>query len=118
MSINKTHAFSEGANGFQISPHLQELLLHRCPDCFILFCTTVLCADSIFTDQVALKKWTDKQKELLLQSKVTKVIGNIKRKNCESKDALSIINYYVTNAYRMDYQRYKNIGAGIIEFAN
>ena len=71
-------------------------------------------ASSIFTDQVALKKWTDKQKGPLLQSKVTKVIGNIKRKNCESKDALSIINYYTTNAYRMDYQRYKNIGAGIV----
>ena len=69
---------------------------------------------SIFTDQVALKKWTDKQKELILQSKVTKVISNIKRKNYESKDALSIINYYTTNAYRMEYQRYKNIGAGII----
>jgi hypothetical protein len=41
-------------------------------------------------------------------------IGNIKRKNCESKDTLSIINYYTTNAYRMEYQRYKNIGAGII----
>ncbi|MEJ7586134.1 MAG: UPF0236 family protein [Ferruginibacter sp.] len=71
-------------------------------------------ASTIFTDQGALKKWTDKQKELLLQSKVTKVISNIKRQNCESKDALSIINYYATNAYRMNYQAYKYIGDGII----
>ncbi|MEO7768502.1 MAG: UPF0236 family protein [Ferruginibacter sp.] len=71
-------------------------------------------ASTVFTDQAALKKWTDKQKELLLQSEITKVISNIKRKNCESKEALSIINYYTNNAYRMDYQRYKNIGAGII----
>ena len=28
MSINKAHAFFEGANGFQISPHLQELLVY------------------------------------------------------------------------------------------
>ncbi len=28
VSINKTHSFSEGANGFQISPHLQELLVY------------------------------------------------------------------------------------------
>lgn len=28
ISISKTHSFSEGANGFQISPHLQELLVY------------------------------------------------------------------------------------------
>lgn len=71
-------------------------------------------ARTIFSDEAALKKWTDKQKELLLQSKVTKVISNIKKQNSESEDALSIINYYTTNAHRMDYQQYKNIGAGII----
>ena len=71
-------------------------------------------ARTIFTGEAAQKKWTDKQKELLLQSKVTKVISNIKKQNCESEDALSIINYYTNNVHRMDYQRYKNIGAGII----
>ena len=71
-------------------------------------------ARTIFTNEASLKKWTDKQKELLLQSKVTKNISNIKKQNCESEDALSIINYYTTNAHRMDYQQYKNIGAGII----
>ena len=71
-------------------------------------------ASTVFTNEVALKKWTDKQKELLLKSKITKVISNIKKQNCESKEALSIINYYTNNAYRMDYLRYKNIGAGII----
>ncbi len=53
-------------------------------------------ANTIFTDEAALKKWTDKQKELLLQTKVTKVIRDIKRKNCESKDALLLINYYTS----------------------
>jgi hypothetical protein len=71
-------------------------------------------AKTIFTDEAALKKWTDKQKELLLQSKVMKVIGNIKRKGCESKEALTLLNYYTSNAERMDYKTYKNIGAGLI----
>jgi hypothetical protein len=71
-------------------------------------------AHTVFSDGAALKKWTDKQKELLLQSKVMKVIDNIKRQNCESKEALSLISYYTNNAYRMDYKAYKNIGAGLI----
>jgi hypothetical protein len=71
-------------------------------------------AHTVFTNEAQLKKWTDKQKELLLQSKVTKVIANIRRKNSKSAAAQLLINYYTTNAYRMDYQQYKNIGAGII----
>jgi hypothetical protein len=71
-------------------------------------------ANTIITDEAELKKWTEKQKELLLQSKVTEVIENIKQKDSESQVALSLINYYTNNAYRMDYQCYKNIGAGII----
>jgi Uncharacterised protein family (UPF0236) len=67
-----------------------------------------------FSDEVKRKKWTDKQKELLLQSKVTTVIKNIKRQNSESKEALLLINYYTNNACRMDYKRYKNVGAGLI----
>jgi hypothetical protein len=35
-------------------------------------------ADTIFKDGEQLKKWTDDQKQLLLQSKVNEVIGNIK----------------------------------------
>jgi hypothetical protein len=45
---------------------------------------------------------------------VMEVIAHIKQQGCESKDALALINYYTSNAYRMDYQAYKNIGAGII----
>jgi Uncharacterised protein family (UPF0236) len=71
-------------------------------------------ANTIFTDEVKLKKWTEKQKELLLQSKVRAVIKNIKQKDSKSPEALSLINYYINNAQRMDYKCYKNIGAGII----
>jgi hypothetical protein len=71
-------------------------------------------ARTVFTDGARLKKWTDEQKELLLQSKVTEVVANIKKQNGESEEALSIINYYTGNAYRMDYLAYKSIGAGLI----
>lgn len=71
-------------------------------------------ANVAFSDEPKRKKWTDKQKELLLQSKVTTVIKNIKRQNKESKEGLLLINYYTNNAYRMDYKRYKNVGAGLI----
>lgn len=71
-------------------------------------------ANVAFSDGTKREKWTDKQKELLLQSKVTTVIKNIKRKNKESKEGLLLINYYTNNAYRMDYKRYRNVGAGLI----
>lgn len=71
-------------------------------------------ASTVFSDETKKKKWTDKQKEFLLQSKVMKVIANIKKQNCESKEALELINYYTKNACRMNYEAYKNIGAGLI----
>lgn len=71
-------------------------------------------ANVAFSDETKRKKWTDKQKELLLQSKVTTVIKNIKRQNNEFKEGLLLINYYTNNASRMDYKQYKNVGAGLI----
>lgn len=71
-------------------------------------------ANTVFNDEAVLKKWTDEQKELLLQSKVQEVIANIKQLNCKSKEAQSLINYYSTNIERMDYSAYRNIGTGLI----
>jgi len=71
-------------------------------------------ANTIFNNEDKLKKWTEQQKELLLQGKVKKVIANIKKQDSKSKAAETLINYYATNAYRMNYHEYKNIGAGII----
>jgi hypothetical protein len=71
-------------------------------------------ANTIFKEEKKLKKWTDKQKELLLESKATKVIANIKKLDSENKEALSLINYYSNNIERMDYKAYKNIGVGLI----
>ncbi len=70
-------------------------------------------AEKHFKDEKKRKRWTEKQKELLLQSKVANVIKNIKRLS-DSKEALQLIEYYESNKQRMDYSRYKKIGAGIM----
>lgn len=71
-------------------------------------------AKTTFTDEAAREKWVTRQKELLLDSKVEKVIANIKKRDTESEAAISLVNYYTGNANRMDYKAYKTIGAGII----
>jgi len=70
-------------------------------------------ADKHFKDEKKRKQWTERQKKSLLQSKVTTVIKNV-RKLSNSKEALQLIDYYEANQQRMDYSRYKQIGAAII----
>jgi hypothetical protein len=70
-------------------------------------------AEKHFKDKDKLMTWAKKQSELLLDSKVSTVIKNIKRLS-DDKDAQNLIEYYRSNQSRMDYQRYKQIGAGII----
>ena len=71
-------------------------------------------ANTTFDDEAIRKKWVVRQKELLSDSKVKQVIANIKKQGKESEAAISLINYYSSNAYRMDYKMYKKTGAGII----
>ncbi|MCO5238020.1 MAG: UPF0236 family protein [Chitinophagaceae bacterium] len=71
-------------------------------------------AKTTFTKDADREKWVNRQKELLLDSKVERVIANIQKQDAQSEAAISLINYYTTNAYRMDYKTYKTIGAGII----
>ncbi|HRN35285.1 MAG TPA: UPF0236 family protein [Saprospiraceae bacterium] len=71
-------------------------------------------AKTAFTQDSAREKWVSKQKELLLDSKVERVIANIRKRDAESQAAISLINYYRVNVRRMDYKAYKTIGAGII----
>jgi hypothetical protein len=71
-------------------------------------------ANTVFKEENELKKWTDTQKELLLESKVAEVIENIKQIDAKSKEAQKLLNYYIGNTYRMDYKRYRTIGAGLI----
>ena len=71
---------------------------------------------SFFKDKKMEQKWTTQQKELLLKSKVQKVIKNIQAlaTNNSSAEAENLIAYYQANSSRMDYQKYKQLGCGII----
>ena len=60
-------------------------------------------------------KWTNQQKELLLDSNVDSVIDNINMAKVSNMEAANeLISYYESNKKRMDYKYYKTIGAGII----
>ncbi len=72
-------------------------------------------SNSFFKDKIVEQNWTNQQKELLLTSKVLEVIKNIKvLTKTNSKEAEKLIAYYEANKERMDYQKYKQIGCGII----
>lgn len=71
-------------------------------------------ANSFFADKTKAEKWTEKQKSLLLDSKVKQVISNIKRLAPNNEQARKTINYYEANIKRMDYKYYLTIGTGII----
>ena len=60
------------------------------------------------------EKWAEKQKKLLLDSKVKQVIKNIKKLAPGNEVAKNLISYYETNISRMDYKDYRQIGCGII----
>ena len=71
-----------------------------------------------FKDAEAGKNWAQEQKTKLLESKATEVIQAISAIKCPTKQAkdnqVNLINYYQSNLLRMDYDRYRKIGCGII----
>ncbi len=67
-----------------------------------------------FKDKALEQKWTNQQKELLLKSEVAEVLKNIKAIAPKNKEADELIAYYEGNKNRMDYQKYKRLGCGII----
>jgi len=80
-------------------------------------------AKEYFKEEVREKKrikWVKNQENLMLKSKVTKVIKNIEKLIKETdgtekkKAAQKVIDYYKSNVDRMDYKMYKTIGSGII----
>jgi Transposase len=67
--------------------------------------------------------WLEKQKTLLKESKLDKVIDNIQKiKALDKKNKDKLIQYYQNNRYRMDYATYLAnglcIGSGAIEAAH
>lgn len=65
-------------------------------------------------DKKRKEDWCEKQKELLLQSRVKTVLANIHNTHAKERDKEKLINYYLNNISRMDYKLYKTIGCGII----
>lgn len=70
-------------------------------------------ANSSFKDAVQKLTWVDRQKQLLLSSKVPQVIENIKALG-NTKEARQLIAYYQSNIERMDYKKYQQTGIGLI----
>ncbi len=76
-----------------------------------------LFAEAFFPDKAEGKQWVEKQKELLLQSKASEVMGDIKAlSGAKGKQKLKtkLLAYLKANQNRMDYKHYQTIGCGII----
>ncbi len=72
-------------------------------------------SSQFFKDKQQEQRWTEQQKELLLESKAKEVIANIGRLcNKKKSVAAKLIAYYQSNLHRMDYKRYRQIGCGLI----
>lgn len=70
--------------------------------------------ESYFKDKAQADRWAEKQKKLLLNSKVKQVINHIKKLALQNKATENLIAYYEANSDRMDYKKYQQIGCGII----
>ena len=75
-------------------------------------------AELYLPDKNKRDKWVEKQSDLLYESKVEKVINTLKKLKGLSKHQddgrVQLINYYTSNKNRMDYVKYRSMGAGII----
>jgi hypothetical protein len=75
-------------------------------------------AGQYFEDTEENHSWVERQKELLYESQTEEVINNLrtlavkKKSDQQAKD--SLLQYYQTNKDRMDYKKYRTIGAGLI----
>jgi hypothetical protein len=83
-------------------------------------CKEHLCqfAEKYFDDTLERRKWIDKQADLLYNSQTKEVVRNIQSLNSvnseQQKAKEQLLAYYESNGYRMDYKRYRTMGAGII----
>lgn len=77
-------------------------------------------AELYFKEPHVKERWIAKQESLLYNSKVNKVIDNIKKllQSCADPATINngkqLMDYYDSNKNRMDYKYYRTIGAGII----
>lgn len=71
-------------------------------------------AETYFRDRHKIEKWIERQKNLLLESKVDVVMKTIRKLAPHTTEAGKILDYYQANQNRMDYKNYLHIGCGII----
>lgn len=71
-----------------------------------------------FKDEEQKHQWMEEQKALLYESKTTEVINNIISLSTTSESAenskTKLLQYYQFNKDRMDYKKYRAMGAGLI----
>jgi hypothetical protein len=83
-------------------------------------CKEHLCqfAEIYFEDIGQRNKWIEEQEDLLYKSQGAQAVKNIQSLNAlnskKKKAKQELLAYYKSNLYRMDYKRYRSIGAGII----
>jgi hypothetical protein len=83
-------------------------------------CKEHLCelAEKYFDDLTERRKWIDVQAGLLYNSQTEEALRNIKSLNAVTSEKRKakelLLAYYQSNSYRMDYKRYRTLGAGII----
>lgn len=75
-------------------------------------------AKEFFGEENQRCRWIESQKELLYDSKIEQVIANITQlptKKATVKNAKkNLLQYYQSNKERMDYKKYRSMGAGLI----
>lgn len=71
-------------------------------------------AEAYFPDRHKIEKWMERQKNLLLESKVSVVMKTIRKLAPDKPEARKVLDYYQANQDRMDYKNYLQIGCGII----
>jgi len=71
-------------------------------------------AESHFTDRQESNHWIEKQKKLLLNSKVRIVMDNIRKLSPGQPHTRKVLEYFQANQDRMDYKKYLQTGCGII----
>jgi hypothetical protein len=83
-------------------------------------CKEHLCqfAEIYFDDPVQRNDWIKVQSDLLYESNTEQAIENIQlliiHSKVKRKAKKQLLEYFKSNTYRMDYKKYRNMGAGII----
>jgi hypothetical protein len=75
-------------------------------------------AKEYFSDEQEKQQWIKDQKDLLYESKIGDVISNVAalstKRDREENSKNQLLQYYQNNKDRMDYKKYRSMGAGLV----